>query len=56
MTKEHNAYITLYRELIERGLFTRKELELITDLVGKNIDTLKDCLWSRYGVMSLEQL
>ena len=56
MTKEHNDYITLYKELIERGLFTRKELELTTDLSGKNIDTLKRCMFTRYGTMSLKHL
>ena len=56
MTKEHNDYITLYKELIELGLFTRKELELTTYLVGENIDTLKRCIFTRYGTMSLEHL
>ena len=56
MTENHKAYMFLYKELIERGLFTRKELELICDLMGRNIETLNACMWSRYGARSLSSL
>ena len=46
----------LYEELIELDLFTEKELELITSINGYSIDTLNDCLYSRYGYHSLSQM
>jgi hypothetical protein len=46
----------LYDELIELDLFTDKELELITNINGYTIDTLNDCLYSRYGYRSLSQM
>jgi hypothetical protein len=56
MTKGHKEFITLYGELLQRGLFTRKELELVCDLMGRNIETLNACIWSRYAARSLSQL
>jgi hypothetical protein len=46
----------LYEELIDLGLFTAEELELITNINGYSIDTLNDCLYSRYGYHSLSQM
>lgn len=46
----------LYEELIDRGLFTEDELQLVTDLNGYNIDTLNDCLYCRYGYRSYDQM
>jgi hypothetical protein len=56
MTENHKAYMELYKELIERGHFTRKELELVCDLMGRNIETLNACIWSRYGARSINQI
>lgn len=56
MTEKHKEFIWLYRELIERGHFTRKELELVCDLMGGNIDTLNACIWSRFGARSIQQI
>jgi len=56
MTENHKAYMELYKELIERGNFTRKELELACDLMGRNIETLNACMWSRYGARSIKDL
>ena len=46
----------LYFQLIERGLFTEAELNLITDINGFTVETLNDCLFSRYGYRSLDQM
>jgi hypothetical protein len=46
----------LYNQLIELDLFTDKELELITNINGYSIDTLNDCLYSRFGYRSLSQM
>ena len=46
----------LYNELIDRGLFTEDELQLVTAINGYNIDTLNDCLYCRYGYRSYDQM
>lgn len=46
----------LYNELIERGLFTEEELNLITCINGFTVETLNDCLFARYGYRSLDQM
>lgn len=48
--------VALYDELISRDLFTDGELELITGINGLSIDTLNDCIYSRFGYHSLEQM
>jgi len=45
----------LYEELIDLGMFTDEELELITNINGYSIDTLNDCIYSRFGFHSLKQ-
>ena len=56
MTEKHREYVWLYNELIERGHFTRKELELVCDLMGRNAETLYACMWSRFGSRSIQQI
>ena len=46
----------LFDELIERGLFTEKELQLITCINGFTVETLNDCLFARYGYRDLSQM
>lgn len=46
----------VYDILIELGLFTEDELALITSINGYNIETLNDCIYSRYGYRSIEQM
>lgn len=48
--------VALYDELISRGMFTNDELELITNINGLSIETLNDCIYSRFGYRSLEQM
>jgi hypothetical protein len=45
----------LYEELIDLGMFTNEELELVTNINGYSVDTLNDCIYSRYGFHSLKQ-
>ena len=45
----------LYSFLIKRGYFTRKELELITDLLPNTTETLAKAIYSRFGVDSVER-
>lgn len=46
----------VYEELIERGIATESELELITYINGLNIDTLNDVIYVRTGYRTYEQL
>lgn len=44
-----------YDFLIDEGIATEKELELITSINGYNIDTLNDVLYCRTGYRDYEQ-
>lgn len=46
----------LYNELLNRGLFTEEELQLITCMNGYNIETLNAAIFARYGYRNLEQM
>jgi len=48
--------IYLWDTLVDRGYFTDRELELVTDINGYSVDTLNDCLYSRYGYRDLDQM
>lgn len=39
----------IYDLLIELGMFTEEELQLVTCINGFSIETLSDCLFVRYG-------
>lgn len=41
--------------LIDLGMFTAEELQLLTYINGYNIETLEDALYARYGIRSVEQ-
>jgi hypothetical protein len=56
MKLKENREVYIYETLIERGLFTEEELDLITNINGFSEDTLNDCIYSRYGYRSLEQM
>jgi hypothetical protein len=42
--------------LIEYGVATQKELELVTCINGYNIDPLNDVIYARTGYRNIEQL
>lgn len=44
-----------YDFLIEQGIATEAELDLITSINGYNIDTLNDVLYCRTGYRDYEQ-
>lgn len=46
----------LFENLIDMGFFTEDELVLVTYINGSTIDTLNDCIYSRYGYRSFEQM
>lgn len=45
----------IYDLLIELGMFTKEELDLVIYINGFNFDTLEDCLYARYGYRSVDQ-
>ena len=42
--------------LIEYGVATQEELELVTCINGYNIDTLNDVIYVRTGLRNIEQI
>ena len=55
MRKKLN-FIELWNELLDRELFTKRELQLITNINGYSIETLNDALFARYGYRDLNQM
>ena len=53
MDKEVNEVWDL---LIEYGIATQEELELITYINGYSIDTLNDVIYARTGYRDIEQI
>ena len=49
MIKDLDVY-DLYEQLIDLGLFTEQELQLVTRINGYNIETLNNAIYARYGV------
>lgn len=45
-----------YYWLLERELFSMRELELVTYMMGYNIDTLNDAVYCRYGYRTVKDL
>lgn len=56
MKQYEDEVIYVWDKLVDMGLFTDRELELITNINGYNIETLNDAIYSRYGYRSLEQM
>ena len=44
-----NEFNEKYEKLIDLGLFTYGELQLLTNINGSNLETLSDALFARYG-------
>lgn len=53
MDKEVNKVWDL---LIEYGVATQEELELVTCINGYNIDTMNDVIYARTGYRNIEQI
>jgi hypothetical protein len=56
MKQYEDEVIYVWDKLVDMGLFTDRELELITNINGYNIDTLNDAIYARYGYRSLDQM
>jgi len=53
-TEEHLNY--MYDTILEYGIATREELELVTNINGYNKQALDDIVWARTGYQSLHQI
>jgi hypothetical protein len=45
----------LYNEIIEHGIATESELDLVTNINGYSIDTLNQVIYAKTGYQDLEQ-
>jgi len=45
-----------FDEIIERGIATESEIQLVCCIKGNNIETLNDIIYARTGYRDLEQL
>ena len=52
----HNEADLVYNYFIDTEMFTYEELNLVTNINGYNLETLNDCLFSRFGYRDLEQM
>ena len=56
MRKKELTIHELWAELVDRDLFTDRELQLLTNINGFSIETLNDALYSRYGYRDYDQM
>lgn len=52
----YNNVNALWDEILERGIATAEELELITSINGYNIESLNDVIYCRTGYNSIDQM
>ena len=53
---KENEIDRIWDYLIESGIATEKELDLITCINGYSVETLNDVIYARTGYRSLDQL
>jgi hypothetical protein len=56
LTEPSNNFKALYNKLIEKGLFTEEELNIVCNRNGFTIITLNEYLYARYGYHDLNEL
>ncbi len=52
----YNDVNEVWSYLVDNDYFTDEELQLITNINGYTIETLNDCLYSRYAYRDLGQM
>ena len=45
----------IWEKIVEYGIATEDELQLVTDIVGYNLEALNDIIYARTGYRDLEQ-
>lgn len=56
MRKDFKEINALWDKLLDMDLFTKGELQLITNINGYSVETLNAALFARYGYRDLEQM
>lgn len=56
MIYNNNDAARVWDYIINNGIATQSELELVTDINGYSVDTLNDVLYARTGYRSIEQI
>lgn len=56
LNKHDKEFNEMFIYLTDNGYFTEEELILVTNINGDTIESLNDCIYSRYGVRDLESL
>ena len=56
MNSEDKMLVETWDYLVEQGIATEEELQLITDINGYNIEALNSVIYARTGYHDLEQL
>lgn len=55
MIYNNNDAARVWDYIIDNGIATEDELQLVTDINGYSVDTLNDVLYARTGYHSIEQ-
>ena len=55
MIYNNNDAARVWDYIIDNGIATQDELQLVTDINGYSVDTLNDVLYARTGYRSIEQ-
>ena len=56
LLNEDTEFYDLYDELIQLDLFTQDELDLVSAINGRSVETLNDCIYARFGYRNFEQM
>ena len=56
MRKLFKEVDALWVELVDSGLFTDAELQLLTNINGYSVETLNSAIYARYGYRDLDQI
>lgn len=56
MTYNNNDAARVWDYIIDNGIATEDELQLVTDINGYSVDTLNDVLYARTGYRNIDQI
>lgn len=56
MTYKDNDAARVWDYIINNGIATEDELQLVTDINGYSVDTLNDVLYARTGYRNIDQI
>lgn len=56
MIYNNNDAARVWDYIIDNGIATQDELQLVTDINGYSVDTLNDVLYARTGYRNIDQI